>query len=92
MLAERFDHYLGEAPLTYLACWRLQLAARLLQTTRSTVLRVASEVGYDSEAAFNRAFKREFCVPPARIRKTMARADQRSAETERSSPASFDVA
>ena len=69
VLAERFARYLGEPPLTYLARWRLQLAARLLQTTRKTVLHVASDVGYISEAAFNRAFKREFGLPPAQYRK-----------------------
>ena len=63
VLAERFSRFLGEPPLTYLARWRLQLAARMLQTTREAVLQVASEVGYDSEAAFNRAFKREFGIP-----------------------------
>ncbi|XSC47893.1 helix-turn-helix domain-containing protein [Bradyrhizobium sp. RDT10] len=41
----------------------MQLAARMLQTTREAVIQVASEVGYDSEAAFNRAFKREFGIP-----------------------------
>ena len=74
VLAERFVRFLGEPPLAYLARWRLQLAARLLQTTRKTVLNVASDVGYESEAAFNRAFKREFNLPPARYRRTVARA------------------
>jgi AraC-like DNA-binding protein len=73
VLAERFARYLDESPLAYLARWRLQLAARLLQTTKSTVLQVAAEVGYDSEAAFNRAFKREFSVPPGQFRKAMLR-------------------
>jgi AraC-like DNA-binding protein len=80
VLAERFALYLGEPPLTYLARWRLQLAARLLQTTRKTVLQVASEVGYDSEAAFNRAFKRDFGVPPEQFRKTISRSDQARAQ------------
>jgi AraC-like DNA-binding protein len=70
LVAERFAHILGEPPLTYLARWRLQLAARLLQTTRKTNLQIALEVGYESESAFNRAFKREFCLPPARYRRT----------------------
>ena len=69
VLAERFSRFLGEPPLTYLARWRLQLAARMLQTTRESVIQVASEVGYDSEAAFNRAFKREFGVPPGQFRR-----------------------
>jgi AraC-like DNA-binding protein len=71
VVLERFDRFLGEPPLTYLARWRLQLAARKLQTTQETVLNVAAEVGYESEAAFNRAFKREFGLPPARYRKNL---------------------
>lgn len=68
VLAERFTRLMGEPPATYLARWRLQLGARLLLTTDSKVLRVAADVGYESEAAFNRAFKRAFGVPPARYR------------------------
>ena len=78
VLAERFSRFLGEPPLTYLARWRLQLAARMLQTTREAVIRVASEVGYDSEAAFNRAFKREFGVPPGEFRDQFRRSCARS--------------
>lgn len=80
VLAQRFTLYLGEPPLAYLARWRLQLAARLLETTQETVLQVASEVGYDSEAAFNRAFKREFGIPPGQFRKRVSRSDQVKAE------------
>lgn len=72
VLSERFTRYLGEPPLTYLARWRLQLAARKLQTTHETVLSVAADVGYESEAAFNRAFKREFGLPPAQYRRKIA--------------------
>jgi AraC-like DNA-binding protein len=78
VLAERFSRFLGEPPLTYLARWRLQLAARMLQTTREAVIQVASEVGYDSEAAFNRAFKREFGVPPGEFRGQFRRSCARS--------------
>jgi AraC-like DNA-binding protein len=76
VLTERFSRFLGEPPLTYLARWRLQLAARMLQTTRDAVLQVASEVGYDSEAAFNRAFKREFGIPPGQFRRSVSRSHQ----------------
>jgi AraC-like DNA-binding protein len=69
VLAERFTHLLGEPPLSYLARWRLQLAARLLETTRNTMVQVAGEVGYESETAFSRAFSREFGSPPARYRR-----------------------
>jgi len=68
VLAERFRHYLNEPPMTYLTRWRLQLGAQLLSSTSYSVAQVASEVGYESEAAFNRAFKREFETPPARFR------------------------
>jgi AraC-like DNA-binding protein len=69
VLTDRFTRFLGEAPITYLARWRLQLAARLLQTTRKAVVQLALDVGYESEAAFNRAFKREFGLPPAQYRR-----------------------
>ena len=72
VLAERFTRFLGEPPLTYLARWRLQLAARLLQTTRKSILQLASDVGYKSQAAFNRAFKREFGLPPAQYRRKLS--------------------
>ena len=68
VFAERFTRLLGEAPLTYIARCRMQLGARLLETTDDTVLQVALTAGYESEAAFNRAFKREFDLPPARYR------------------------
>ncbi len=68
VLAERFRHYLGEPPMTYLTQWRLQLAARMLTSTSYGVARISGEVGYESEPAFNRAFKREFGMPPARFR------------------------
>jgi AraC-like DNA-binding protein len=69
VLAERFRHFLGEPPMSYLQRWRLQLAARLLTKTSQSVAEVAARVGYESEAAFNRAFKRMFSVPPARFRR-----------------------
>jgi len=68
VLAERFRHYLKEPPMAYLTRWRLQLGAQMLASTSYSVAQIASEVGYESEASFNRAFKREFTVPPARFR------------------------
>jgi AraC-like DNA-binding protein len=68
VLAERFRHFLNEPPMAYLTRWRLQLGAQMLVSTSYSVAQVASEVGYESEAAFNRAFKREFETPPARFR------------------------
>ena len=72
VLTERFAHFLGEPPINYLSRWRLQLAARLLEGGHKTMLQVAMDVGYESEAAFSRAFKREFGLPPAQYRKRFA--------------------
>jgi AraC-like DNA-binding protein len=68
-LVERFTRYLAEPPMTYLTRWRLQLAARALENTPRGVAEIAGEVGYESEAAFNRAFKREFGQPPGQYRR-----------------------
>jgi AraC-like DNA-binding protein len=70
VLAQRFTQLMGESPLAYLARWRLEAGARLLLTTNRKVLHVAADVGYESEAAFNRAFKRAFGVPPAQYRRS----------------------
>ena len=68
-LAQRFTALLGQPPMQYLARWRLQLAARQLRGGDVPLAVVAEDVGYESEAAFNRAFKREFGVPPAAWRR-----------------------
>jgi transcriptional regulator GlxA family with amidase domain len=69
VLTERFARFLGVSPMTYLTDWRLELGAEALRTTSRSVQRVALDVGYESEAAFNRAFKRKFSSPPARYRR-----------------------
>lgn len=71
VLAQRFQQYLGEGPGAYLTRWRLQLGAQRLSSTSDSVAQIASKVGYESEQAFNRAFKRTFGVPPARYRKAL---------------------
>lgn len=88
VLAERFRHYLADTPMGYLTRWRLQLAAQVLSSTSKSVAEVASDVGYESEPSFNRAFKRQFGVPPARYRTHVKRthvssvaADQRTSRT-----------
>ena len=68
VLAERFRRYLSETPIAYLTRWRLQLGAQMLRSTSNSVAQVAAEAGYESEPSFNRAFKREFGLPPARFR------------------------
>jgi len=72
-LHERFVQYLGLPPMQYLASWRMQLGARLLRESNRTVAAIAVECGYDSEAAFSRAFKRMAGLPPATWRKTRSR-------------------
>lgn len=82
-LTERFTRYLGTAPMSYLTDWRLELGAEALRTTSRSVQSVAIEVGYESEAAFNRAFKRRFAIPPARYRRlSRERAQERKRERQ----------
>jgi AraC-like DNA-binding protein len=83
-LTERFARYLGQSPMAYLADWRLELAAEALRTTSRSVLQIGAEVGYESEAAFNRAFKRKFGKPPAQYRRGIR--EQRRAALARSGP------
>lgn len=72
VLAERFRHFLGEPPMAYLTRWRLLLGEQALTGTSHGVAEIAFQVGYESEAAFNRAFKRAYGVPPARYRRDKA--------------------
>lgn len=68
ILGERFARLMGQAPMQYLSQWRLHLAADALASTDTAAKRIASDAGFGSTAAFSRAFKREFGVPPARWR------------------------
>ncbi len=74
--AERFAEVMGAPPMHYLSTWRLQCAARLLERPGLSIAQAAAEVGYESEAAFNRAFKKQVGLPPGAWRKSrQARAD-----------------
>jgi len=68
-LHERFATLIGQAPMQYLANWRIQVGAALLRDTACTVAAVAQQVGYESEAAFARAFKRLVGQPPGTWRR-----------------------
>jgi len=70
--AQRFAELLEMPPMQYLAQWRLQLAAHHLRLSDRPLAAIAEDVGYESEAAFNRAFKRAFGVPPATWRRNAA--------------------
>jgi len=65
VLAERFTQFVGIAPMQYLVQWRMQLAATLLSTTSAGMAEIAAQVGYGSEAAFGKAFKRTVGTTPA---------------------------
>ena len=82
VLAERFARRLGLPPMHYVARWRLQVAANLLRTTSQPLKAIAQRAGYASEAAFGRAFKRQFGVAPANWRRE-ARAPSASPQTAR---------
>lgn len=71
-LGQRFAALVGEPPMQYLTRWRLALAAQALRATAEPLARVAERSGYETEAAFNRAFKREFGSPPAAWRRAAA--------------------
>jgi AraC-like DNA-binding protein len=85
-LVERFTRYLSEPPMTYLTRWRLQLAARSLEGTPRGIAEIAADVGYESEAAFNRAFKREFGQPPGRYRSVHKRSPATKAKARQRKP------
>jgi AraC-like DNA-binding protein len=68
-LHERFAQLVGQPPMQYLARWRMQMASSRLMRTSDKVASIALEVGYESEAAFNRAFNRAMGMPPATWRR-----------------------
>jgi AraC-like DNA-binding protein len=69
VLAQRFTELIGEAPMRYLANWRMQLAKQMMREGTRNIQDIATRVGYDSEASFNRAFKRATGFPPATWRR-----------------------
>jgi AraC-like DNA-binding protein len=64
VFAERFTSLVGESPMHYLTLWRMQMAAQHLREGHGSVAQVAFQAGYESEAAFSRAFKRQFGTAP----------------------------
>jgi AraC-like DNA-binding protein len=71
VLAERFADLVGMPPMQYLAKWRMQIASRLLSGGSANIATVAAEIGYGSEAAFSRAFKKLVGVPPSAWRRRL---------------------
>ncbi|MGE8154802.1 AraC family transcriptional regulator [Pseudomonas vancouverensis] len=70
VLAERFQLLVGVSPMQYLTQWRMLLAANLLRSGSGTLLQIAEEVGYQTDTAFSRAFRREYGAPPAAWRRS----------------------
>jgi AraC-like DNA-binding protein len=66
--AERFTQFVGQPPMQYLTSWRMQLATNYLRSGNESVAAIANRVGYESEAAFSRAFKKAAGVPPSEWR------------------------
>ena len=73
VLALRFADLVGVPPMLYLAKWRMQIASGLLSNGEASMARVASEIGYASEAAFSRAFKKLVGMPPSDWRRRLGR-------------------
>lgn len=69
VFADRFTELMRAPAMHYLSNWRLQLAANLLEQQRLSIAQAAAEVGYESEAAFNRAFKKQVGIPPGAWRR-----------------------
>jgi pimeloyl-ACP methyl ester carboxylesterase len=76
VLGERFVELLGEPPMRYCARWRMRVAANMLRDGKANNANIAYAVGFNSEAAFNRAFKREYGEPPATWRRTVDSAER----------------
>lgn len=74
--AERFAHYMEVSPMRYLSRWRMQLATGLLEQPGTSIAEAAAAVGYQSEAAFNRAFKKALGVPPGAWRRQRGMGDE----------------
>jgi len=72
VLAERFQHLVGSSPMQYLTQWRMLLAANLLCCSNAPLARIAEDVGYQTDTAFSRAFRREYGSPPAAWRRNQA--------------------
>lgn len=80
VLAERFRLLVGSTPMQYLTQWRMMLAANLLRGSKQPLMLIAQDVGYQTDTAFSRAFRREFGVPPAAWRRNSGAPEEECVE------------
>ncbi|MGH8278408.1 MAG: helix-turn-helix transcriptional regulator, partial [Gammaproteobacteria bacterium] len=78
VLAERFQLLVGSSPIQYLTQWRMVLASNLLARSSAPMTQIAEAVGYQTDTAFSRAFRREFGQPPAAWRRARAAASRQA--------------
>ncbi|MBB3179061.1 AraC family transcriptional regulator [Variovorax sp. Sphag1AA] len=83
VLAERFQHLVGSSPMQYLTQWRMLLAANLLTRSNAPLASIAEDVGYQTDTAFSRAFRREYGAPPAAWRRNQSMRSQERSELVR---------
>ena len=76
VLAERFQSFVGSSPMQYLTQWRMLVASDLLARSKAPLAQIAGEVGYQTDTAFSRAFRREFGAPPAAWRRAQLEREQ----------------
>lgn len=81
VLAERFQQLVGNSPIQYLTQWRMYLAANLLGNSNIPLARIAEEVGYQTDTAFSRAFRREYGTPPAAWRRKLSNRQDKALPT-----------
>jgi AraC-like DNA-binding protein len=80
VLAERFQHLVGTSPMQYLTQWRMLLAANMLSRSNAPLARIAEDVGYQTDTAFSRAFRREYGAPPAAWRRSQSTRERVAAQ------------
>jgi AraC-like DNA-binding protein len=82
VLSERFQQLVGVSTIQYLTQWRMVLAANLLSRTNASLTRIAEDVGYQTDTAFSRAFRREYGEPPASWRRSRMLRESETATTD----------
>jgi pimeloyl-ACP methyl ester carboxylesterase/AraC-like DNA-binding protein len=91
VLGQRFVELLGEPPMRYCARWRMRMAANMFRAGKQNSANVGYSVGFNSEAAFNRAFKREYGEPPATWKRRIEEQERAAARPAASNGRTDDI-